>query len=396
MNISERDKKLLMILAVLAIIFVPYFLVVQPCLEENLQIGSEIDQLVNRKSYLTNLMLQKEVYQEQTEEMQVQAENLLNQFPSGLPQEASILFMDNTEKMIPIRLHQVTFGEDVLMELSGEQQQAEAAQEAARTEEIGGDGTADVLAEANQDTAAEEIRETIDIGSNMNGLSTETQFAFEAGYKEFKDFLFYIKNYKDRMVITGMSASYLGDTDTVSGSFTLKQYAIEGEGRLPVSILEPALMKGTTNIFLQAVGLGTGTVENEGADFFFMLSQPEADVEAKIIGKSNDASQVSYLFADQNSEQEMTIEFEGENGQYLANYAIGNESNGEGEVFVKAGTIVLEIISSPRVGENDQVAAKIQISNKTDLAVKVKVLNDDNENPRVTIMGKTGIIEVEQ
>lgn len=396
MNISEKDKKLLMILAILAIVFIPYILVIQPCLEENLQLSNEIIRLEERKSYLTNLILQKEVYKEQTEEMQIQAEKLLERFPSGLPQEASILFMDNTEKMIPIRLHQVTFGEDVVMPLSGEEGQAEAGENpAGGTDGAGAEAPLTETGQETQNAGVDEIRETIDIGSNMNGLSTETQFSFEAGYKEFKDFLYYIKNYRDRMVITGMSASYLGDTDTVSGSFTLKQYAIEGEGRLPVSVLEPALMKGTTNVFLQAVGLGTGAVENEAADFFFMLSQPEADVDAKIIGKSNDASQASYLSADNNSEQEMTIEFEGENGQYLANYSIGNESNAEGEIFAKAGTIVLEIISSPRVGEDDKVAAKLHISNKTDLAVKVKVLNDDTENPRVTIMGKTGIIEVE-
>jgi len=34
--------------------------------------------------------------------------------------------------------------------------------------------------------------------------------------------------------------------------------------------------------------------------------------------------------------------------------------------------------------------------NNTDLTVNVKVTDEDEENPRVSIMGKTGVIQIEE
>ena len=64
-------------------------------------------------------------------------------------------------------------------------------------------------------------------------------------------------------------------------------------------------------------------------------------------------------------------------------------------VFAPDGAINLEIISSPRVGDKDKVAAKVNVVNNTDLTVNVKVTDEDEENPRVSIMGKTGVIQIE-
>ena len=49
-------------------------------------------------------------------------------------------------------------------------------------------------------------------------------------------------------------------------------------------------------------------------------------------------------------------------------------------------------MSSPRVGEDDKVAANLNIVNKTDITVAVEVSDDDPTNPRVAITGKTGAI----
>lgn len=384
LTISERDKKLLMVLAIVAIVCLPYFFVIQPLTEKNQKIASEIEELQNKKSYLTDLKLNEEMYLEKTQEAAVLTQELLSLFPSDLPQEASILFIDNTEKKIPIKLHQVTFGEDVAAQITS---QAEAEQIDAVEKEMG---------DVTDDEVIQEVTETVAISSDLAGKFTETQFSFEAGYKEYKEFLDYILTYHDRMVITGMTATYT--MDIVSGSFTLRQYAISGEGRAPVTILEPNLMHGTTNVFLQAAGIGSASEGNAGeADFFLMLSQPEADIDAVIFGKSNDASEETYLTSDGNAQQETAIVFEGKDGQYTANYKIGKKSySEEGVTFIKNDMIYFEIISSPRVGDNDKVGAKVSIVNNTDLTVSVHVIDDDEDNPRVNIMGKTGIVVVEE
>ena len=212
MKLTSRDKKLLLLLAIVAVLFLPYFFVIQPLMEKNEKIISEITELQNQKSYLTDLKLNEAAYQQQTEELATETQNILDMFPSELPQEASILFIDNTEKKIPIKLHQVTFGEDV------------AAQITSTAEEEQIDAVEAETGDVTDDQVIQEVTDTTSISDGLSGIYTETQFSFEAGYKEYKDFLNYIQTYSDRMVICNMTATYT--IDAVNGNFTMRQYAI--------------------------------------------------------------------------------------------------------------------------------------------------------------------------
>ena len=380
-TLSERDKKLLLALAIVCIICLPYFFIIQPLMDKTTALETEIAELQSRKRYLTDLALNEAVYVEETKESVEKTLHLLAKFPSDIPQEASILFADNTEKKLQIRLHQATYGEDVAAQITSEatQQQVQAVEK-----EMGYESDRPIV---------EEVSETVAISGNLTGMSTETQYTFEAGYDEYMNFLDYIANYRDRMVITGMTATY--GIDVVTGNFTLKQYAIAGDGRLPVEVLKPNLMQGTTNVFLQAAG--TGNSEAGVADFFMMLSQPDADVDAVIIGQSGDATETTYLTSDDNSQKEVTVTFDGKDGQYIANYEIGGKAySDEGITFAKNGTIVFEIISSPRLTDNDSVGARFNIVNNTDVTVSIAIIDDDEENPRVNIVSQTGVIAIQQ
>lgn len=380
-SLSERDKKLLLILGILCVICLPYFFIIQPLMDKNTALETEITNLQSRKRYLTDLALNEAVYVEESKEAVVETENLLARFPSDIPQEASILFVDNMEKRLQVKLHQATFGEDVAAQITSEatEQQVKAVEE-----EMGYESDQPIV---------EDVSETVALAGNLTGMSTETQFTFEAGYEEYMAFLDYIANYRDRMVITGMTATY--GIDMVTGNFTLKQYAIAGDGRLPVEVLEPNLMQGTTNVFLQAAG--TGDSQAGAADFFLMLSQPDADVDAVIIGQSNDATEATHLTSDDNAAKEVTISFDGKDGQYTAYYEVGDRSYpGDGVTFAKNGTIVFEIISSPRIGDTDKVGARLNIINNTDVTVSVNIMDDDEELPRVNIAGQTGVIAIRQ
>lgn len=379
LTLSERDKKLLLVLIIVAIIFLPYFFIIQPLLDKNTKIEAEIKGLQSQKNYLDDLLLNQEAYGEASEQVVVVTQALLSRFPSDIPQEASILFVNNTEKKIPIRLHQGTFGDDVAAQITST---ADAAQIDAVEKETG---------DVTNDEVIEEVTETVAISENLAGKATETKFSFEAGYKEYKDFLKYILDYNDRMVITDMTATF--GMDVVSGNFTLKQYAICGESRPPVNFLEPNLMHGTTNVFLQAAGAGSEEEVDEGADFFLMLSQPDADIDALIFGQSDDATEETYFYSDKNSQQETTITFEGKDGQYTANYYIGKEAySEEGISFAKNGSIKFEVISSPRTSDKDKVGTKLNIINNTDMTLNVEILDDDEENPRISIVEKTGVM----
>ena len=381
MKLSERDKKLLLILVIVIIVCVPYFFIIQPLMDKVDNLGKEISDLNAQVKYREELALMEEEYGKAAEQMAAMETELLSKFPSDLPQEASILFIHNTEQMIPISLYQVAFGDDV------------AAQVTSTAEE---QAIEDVEAETGDTTQTEVIEDntqTTSLGLGLTGIQTQTRFAYDAGYEEFKDFLKYIADYHDRMVITELEASYSGEMNLVSGNLTLSQYALKGEGRNTVQFLEPNMIQGTTNVFKQASGNFDTTEVAASPDFFILLNQPGADVDAIIVGQSNDVTESTYLSSTKNAKQEVNIYFEGETGKYNAYYEIGKTKYDDAGVdFDKDGNIELQIISSSRLDDSDKVEISLNIYNTSDAIVKVTTLNDDAEKPRVTIKGTEGDI----
>lgn len=380
MKLTEKDKNLLLILAVIAAFCLPLVLLVQPAMNKCEALTREISELQSRKSYLDQIVAAGSTYQEEAENIAVKKEELMNRFPSDIPQEASLLFMDNTEKKLPISLYQVGFGEDVAMQMTSAPTQEAIDQVEADTGDVTDDS---VYADTTSQTA---------VTSGLTGISTSTDFSYTAGYEEFKEFLDYIENYNDRMVITSLTASYAMDMNQVNGNFTLIQYALKGEDRNPVSFLEPEMIQGTNNIFTQASGVFNEET-NQSAQFFLMLNQPDADDEAFIMGQMSDVAEKTYLVNDENKLQKAAIEFEGTNGEYTAYYSVGKEKTvKEGIPFTADGQIEFEILSSERADDKDKVSVQVDIVNNTDTIVYLSVQNDDEENPRVTIKGKTGDI----
>ena len=381
MKLSERDKKLLLILVIVIIVCVPYFFIIQPLMDKVDNLGKEISDLNAQVKYREELALMEEEYGKAAEQMAAMETELLSKFPSDLPQEASILFIHNTEQVIPISLYQVAFGDDV------------AAQVTSTAEE---QAIEDVEAETGDTTQTEVIEDntqTTSLGLGLTGIQTQTRFAYDAGYEEFKDFLKYIADYHDRMVITELEASYSGEMNLVSGNLTLSQYALKGEGRNTVQFLEPNMIQGTTNVFKQASGNFDTTEVAASPDFFILLNQPGADVDAIIVGQSNDVTESTYLSSTKNAKQEVNIYFEGETGKYNAYYEIGKTKYDDAGVdFDKDGNIELQIISSSRLDDSDKVEISLNIYNTSDAIVKVTTLNDDAEKPRVTIKGTEGDI----
>lgn len=393
LTLTTRDKKLLFILLVVAIICLPYFFLIQPSMEKCTTLQDEITDLRSDKSQLESLALNQKTYIQKTNEMAVEREKLLAVFPSELLQESNILFAYNTELIIPMWLWQVDYAdEDLTLDLQG----AVLPEGATQTEET----VTETVTEAETGTEAETEKteeseensvSVVALSTGLTGKSTETKYAFDSGYEEFKSFLKYIEGYEERTVITGLTASYNDELEQVTGTFTLKQYALEGEGRTPVNVQEPKMLTGSTNVFKQATG--NFSTETEEPDFFLMLSQPKADIEPVIFGKSNDSSKESYLSAADNKKTEAVITFTGEDGAYTATYQIGDKKlSGDGVSFTKEGAINFEVISSTRVGEDDQVGVNLSIINETDAIVKISISGDDESTPRVTIKGKTGNI----
>ncbi len=380
MKLTEKDKTLLLILGIVIILFFPFYFIVRPFSDMSDTLETEIVELEDRKRELEDLAFRKEEFIESIDTATAEKNLLLLQFPAEVPQEKTILFLDNTEKLIPFTLSQTSFEEQILLPITGSDEQSDNLSSGETTEV--------------SDSAA---TEAASVEEELTGIYNESMILYSGGYRNFKDFLNYILNYKNRMVISSLTAIYSSELDIVAGNLTLREYGIAGNDREAEKIKEPMLLEGTSNVFMQATGIVPSGAEDGAADFFLMLSQPEADGEAVIFGQSMDGTRDTYLTSNTNDLQEVAISFRGNEGSYVANYQIGDvkySDSGEGISFDKEGNIVFEVISSERVGESDKVGVRLSVINKTDRMVNVTVINEDKEEPRVTITGKTGEVTV--
>lgn len=393
MRINDRDKKLLLVLLALAVFCIPYFLVIRPMRLENDRLQQEITEAQEWNRYLTSLSGQEGWYQEEAQKIAVKREEILECFPEELPQEATILFLADMERRIPISFLQVVYGQEIATGVSDAQpvteesaQKSVSEKEAEMTEEM--IAQIEEAVSGENEITAQTVRQTA-LTENMTGKCISSEYTYTVDYENWKEFLHIILQEQDRMVITEMDASFLAG-GKIEGSFKMSQYAIQGAGRESAEIKEPVMTHGTTNIFRQAAGKGS---TEAASDFFLMLSPPDAEVETKIFGRSDDASESSYLRSDSNDKQEITITLQGESGAYMVFCEIGGVTYEEdGISFQKDGMIQLEILSTPRLGDKDQAGAILHLINETDTTLGVRVLDDDEENPRVDIRTKTGAI----
>lgn len=386
MKLSEKDKKILMILAILGVLVLPYSIIVTPLTDAAFKVKDELLKLESEYTELSTMHANKDVYVETMEKLQMQEEELLAQFPEDLAQEATIMFIVDVENVTGVSLYQIALGDDIAAQIVSEEEEAQI------------DAVEQELGDVTDDTYIVDNTVTTEVGK-YSALSTTTQFSFRSTYEQFKQFINYIKQFEDRMVVTDLTASYTKETDTVNGSFSLVQYAITGEDRIfPETVV--GLDLGTENIFKEAAGTTAAGEEDMGTyDFFMMLTNPKASVDVKTIGRANDAAKQSYLVSNENRRETMTITFTGSEGNYAASYAIGNqqfpaEDYEEGIAFTPGDRLDLQIMGYERNDENDNVEADVNIINKTDMTLYVDVTEEAPNKPRVTIMEKTGDIVV--
>ena len=125
-----------------------------------------------------------------------------------------------------------------------------------------------------------------------------------------------------------------------------------------------------------------------------MLNAASSDVSAKVVGQNGTDKNSSVITNSDNSISTINYDFYEKDGKNYCKYTLDSSQSYEAEI-TSAEDVKLLISSSARKDDEDQVKAKITISNSTSMPVYVKVSGDDTVSPRVSI-SKTGLVKVYQ
>lgn len=386
MKLKERDKNLLIIIGMALLVFLAYFVGYRNINAKRVKVDAEVEKLVLELANLKSLEASKDTFISDTTEYISDRAALLGEFDSGYSQEYIIKVIENIEN----EMERVT--DDNIGWIKGA-----TFNEPQFVYDFGN------ITSTNPDRTGELVYTT-----DLEGYSSAVSMNFEAGYDEFKKMVEYINNYeyenkKCKYKIETLNATYNSEAELVVGSIGVVFYALTGEDRIFTGIDPANKLFGTTNIFHSDIfnpainGAENGENIISDYDLYLTLQSAESDVAALTLGVKNDQTGRSEIVDDANSAKDVEIRVMGMNGEYKVAYKVGNntypvDSYTEGEGFVVGELLSMLVISSERTSIDDASAANVSIFNESDKTLEIKVINEDESNPRFVVKYKEGDI----
>lgn len=242
MKISDRDKKIIMFIILLAIILLPIFLFIRPKNQSIKDLDTELVTLNERYDYLKDLYSKKDFYEAETLAFMEKREALIDGYAQGIKQENTILFLRDIELEYPILMATEGFG----------------GYEKTRVT----DGYVD---------------ENGNVVGDLTAVVSNTTVSFNCEYDQIVRFLDSVFGNKDKMTVPSINFAY-DNAGHFVGNFVLREYAFEGSGRGVDSRLVPGMERGgnETPFYLEHY-IPEG--EEEPEELFINAEESEVTVE---------------------------------------------------------------------------------------------------------------------
>ena len=290
MEISARDKKLLVYLIAISIIAGSYFFVAKPLLDKQAKLNEEISELQQKVTHYTEIYNNMDNYESQIAEAQTKYNETCNKLFGGLNQDNTIMMVKDLENATDVWIARLSFTEEDVV--FGEEI-ADATAEGSETTE----GAEAAAADGSEAAPA-----------SMQGVRQDLNIDYAASYDNFKRFIEYIENHDERLFISSINATYSVDSGLVGGSMVLSQYAILGtdkEYKAPeinnvtlgtdtifktgTTLLAPDSEEGLTSQTLSDENTNEAESENSTEDEAENEAENEAESESKNNSGNNEA-----------------------------------------------------------------------------------------------------------
>lgn len=371
MKISERDKILLIILLIAAILGGSYY-VFDKISKENKTLEDQVTNLSRQHSELVQKNANKKNYESEAVTNNELFTDIFTRYTTSLSQEQTLLFLSTVEKNTGVWL---------------KQQSLEHPSEVYQFGRV---------TSSNPSKSGQRVYTT-----DNKGISVNTSVSYECTYDQLKTVLTYLRENGKKVTINSMSYSYNSSVDMVTGTMSLTIYAITGSDREPVNININDVFVGTDNIFNSSTFIPGGSLDSTkdrivtNYDMYLVVNKQGSDKESVICGQSGDINGESVISSTTEGIENVTIKVTGREGSYRVSYQVGArqypaENYDIGAALICGEEIDLLIISSERGGMTDSNEINLKIINETDISVNAAIINDDTQSSRINVEETTG------
>lgn len=251
MKISDRDKKLIMVVLLAAIIALPIFLFIKPKNDQIKQMKEELVDVDKRYDYLKDLSLKQPEYEAKIVELNTSRDEMIKGFAGGVLTENTIMFLRDVEKSEDhdVRSLVIAFAED----------------------------------EETQITEASVNASTGEYVEPLTAIKSSVTVDYCGDYKDVVRFINYIFTYKDKMNLSAFSMDLDQETNLIGGTFVLDQYAVSGNGKEVKQATIPGMLHGEDRLF-------DLILDEEGnvKDYWSSLGVKEFGVAGEVTGQDDE------------------------------------------------------------------------------------------------------------
>ncbi|SHO53938.1 hypothetical protein [Anaerocolumna xylanovorans] len=215
LKLTQRDKKLLLIVVSLVLFAVSYFLIYQRNVSAAQEIRTSNEALKSKVQELTQMQAQAEDKKAETEKLRSEMEDMKARFPVYLSTADIILLLDGMEFEAGMEISSSTFTEHQIF----------------YPNTASGEGTASDSQTTDNaaDTSGTDTGNAVQ-ANKFTGMKSTVSISFKTTYEGLKKAIDYINKNSDRMTIGELSTTYDTATGNLTGSMTINMYMLAGSG----------------------------------------------------------------------------------------------------------------------------------------------------------------------
>lgn len=213
---------------------------------ENAVLESEV-------AYLQDLMNHKQEYLDEIDRMNLEMDDIKEQFPADIYPENQIMYTNGLESQFEVLLDSIDMPGITSVEVIAPVAQAPAT-------------TTDTA--TTTDAATSNTTTTATASASVTSIllsKASTTVGYQASYKGLKDMIKYLNEDKDRKSVETLTVSYDAQTGNLRGTLAFNMYALSGTGKEYVPPVVTGVTDGKTAIFSGATVLNRSS-ENRAGD----------------------------------------------------------------------------------------------------------------------------------
>ena len=279
MNISMRDKKLLLMFSGVAVFGLGWFFGYRPQMEEAANIEAANKPLEERLSNLLELAGNRDFYISETENAQNKINEYVAKFPSDVKEENGIVLAQNIENSLGMQISNVGIAtKEFVASIDGSTEEEIAEQNETMSEQANSQTREQIdEIEGTDSKAAEELQNASDIAAAQADSTSQTPvlyrtqdtLEFTGTYANLKDVVAYLAEQTGRLTVDNMNASYDTSTGYLTGSIVVNMFSMTGTGNTYTEPDAGQVAYGTSNLFgtlEKATANAAQTSEENGSD----------------------------------------------------------------------------------------------------------------------------------